>query len=182
MPKKKTTLPKNFGELCQTGDLAVLQAVYDDTDINAVERTIGKSPPAGDARHPARLHAMADRPRCGCQFPTHRRRQPAALPPSYIRQRRTRRRAAAKRRRRQLRQRVRQHHPPFRRTAPLVKLLLVHGANPAAKNRRGQTPFDSLLDSAPLSDRTALDISAAQQNVQEQNVNQQNSIHKPTTV
>ena len=45
MPKKKTTLPKNFRELCQAGDLAALQAVYDDTDINAVERTIGKSHP-----------------------------------------------------------------------------------------------------------------------------------------
>ena len=43
----------------------------------------------------------------------------------------------------------------FARTAPLVKLLLAHGANPAAKNRRGQTPFDSLLDTAPLSDRIA---------------------------
>ena len=116
MPKKKTTLPKNFCELCQAGDLAALQAVYDDTDINAVERTIGKweIAPAGDARHPARLHAMADRPRRGCQFPTHRRRQPAALSSSPSRQRRTRRRAAAKRRRRQLHQRVRQLHSPFR--------------------------------------------------------------------
>ena len=43
----------------------------------------------------------------------------------------------------------------FAQTAPLVKLLLAHGANPAAKNRRGQTPFDSLLDTAPLSDKIA---------------------------
>jgi len=42
MPKKKTTLPKNFRELCQAGDLAVLQAIYADTDINATERGGGK--------------------------------------------------------------------------------------------------------------------------------------------
>ena len=61
MPKKKTTLPKNFGELCQTGDLAVLQAVYDDTDINAVERTIGKSHPlAMRATPPAFMQWLID--------------------------------------------------------------------------------------------------------------------------
>ena len=42
MPKKKTTRPKNFRELCQAGDLAVLQAIYADTDINATERGGGK--------------------------------------------------------------------------------------------------------------------------------------------
>ena len=45
MPKKKTTLPKNFRELCQVGDLAALQAIYADTDINATERGGGKYHP-----------------------------------------------------------------------------------------------------------------------------------------
>ena len=42
MPKKKTTLPKNFCELCQAGDIAALQAIYADTNINATERNGGK--------------------------------------------------------------------------------------------------------------------------------------------
>ena len=45
MPKKKTTLPKNFRELCQAGDIAALQAIYTDTDINATERSRRKSHP-----------------------------------------------------------------------------------------------------------------------------------------
>ena len=53
MPKKKTTLPKNFRELCQAGDIAALQAIYADTDINATECGSGKF-------HPL---AMSDTPR-----------------------------------------------------------------------------------------------------------------------
>lgn len=155
MAKKKTTLPKNFCELCQTGNFAALQAVYDDTDINAFERTIGKSHPlAMRATPPAFMQWLIDH---GAD-PNFQRTDDDSPPLYHQVQAGNTEQAAVL-----LQNGANANYANefgntilhFARTAPLVKLLLAHGANPAAKNRRGQTPFDSLLDSAPLSDRIA---------------------------
>lgn len=158
MPKKKTTLPKNFRELCQAVDIAALQAIYADadTDINAIERGSGKF-------HPL---AMSDTPPAFMQWLLEHGadannfcRDANDDPPLYhqIQAGNTEQAAVL------LQNGADANYANefgntilhFARTAPLVKLLLAHGANPAAKNRRGQTPFDSLLDTAPLSDRIA---------------------------
>ena len=155
MAKKKTTLPKNFRELCQAGDLAALQAIYADTDINAVERGGGKM-------HPL---AMRDTPPAFMQWlidhgadPNFQRTADDSPPLYHQVQAGNTEQAAV------LLQNGSDANYAnefgntilhFAQTAPLVKLLLAHGANLAAKNRRGQTPFDSLLDDAPLSDRIA---------------------------
>lgn len=155
MAKKKTTLPKNFRELCQADDLAALQAIYADIDINATERSGGKM-------HPL---AMRDTPPTFMQWlidhgadPNFQRTADDS-PPLYHQVASGNAEHAAV----LLQNGTDANYANefgntilhFAQTAPLVKLLLAHGANSATKNRRGRTPFDSLLDSAPLSDRIA---------------------------
>ena len=79
MPKKKTTLPKNFRELCHAGDLAALQAIYADTDINATERGGAKFHPlALDETPPAFMQWLLDH---GADV--HFRRSKDDSPPLY---------------------------------------------------------------------------------------------------
>lgn len=150
MPKKKTTLPKNFRELCQTGDLAALQAVYDDTNINATERGGGKMHPlAMRATPPAFMQWLIDH---GAD-PNFRRTKDDSPPLYHQVQAGNTEQAAVL-----LQNGANANYTNeygnsilhFAETPALIKLLLAHGANPTAKNKRGQTPFDSLLDHAPL--------------------------------
>ena len=162
MPKKKTTLPKNFRELCQAGDLAALQAIYADTDINATERSVGKM-------HPL---AMRDTPPAFMQWlldhgaDANFRRTKDDSPPLYHQVQAGNTEQAAVLLQNGANANYTNEYSNsilhFAKTPALIKLLLAHGANPAAKNRRGQTPFDSLLDSAPLSDRIADMIACAE--------------------
>ena len=155
MPKKKTTLPKNFRELCQAGDIAALQAIYADTDINATERGSGKFHPLAMSDTPPALMQWLLDHRVDANF----RRDADDEPPLYhqVQTGNTEQATVL------LQNGADANYANefgntilhFAQTAPLVKLLLAHGANPAAKNRRGQTPFDSLLDTAPLSDKIA---------------------------
>jgi ankyrin repeat protein len=153
MPKKKTTLPKNFRELCQVGDLAALQAIYADTDINATERGGGKY-------HPL---AMRDTPPAFMQWLLNHgadanfRRDAGDSPPLYHQVTAGNAEHAAVLLRNGANANYTNEYGNsilhFAATAPLVKLLLAHGANPAAKNKRGKTPLDSRLSHA-TDDRT----------------------------
>lgn len=162
MPKKKTTLPKNFRELCQVGDLAALQAIYADTDINATERSVGKM-------HPL---AMRDTPPAFMQWlldhgaDANFRRTKDDSPPLFHQVTAGNTEQAAVLLQNGANANYTNEYGNsilhFAETPALIKLLLTHGANPAAKNKRGQTPFDSLLDHAPLADTIANTIDCTQ--------------------
>ena len=162
MPKKKTTLPKNFRELCQAGDFAALQAIYADTDLNATERSVGKM-------HPL---AMRDTPPAFMQWlldhgaDANFRRTKDDSPPLFHQVTAGNTEQAAVLLQNGANVNYTNEYGNsilhFAETPALIKLLLAHGANPAAKNKRGQTPFDSLLDHAPLADTIANTIACAQ--------------------
>ena len=162
MAKKKTTLPKNFRELCQAGDLAALQAIYADTDINATERGGGKM-------HPL---AMRDTPPAFMQWlldhgaDANYRCTKDDSPPLYHQVQAGNTEQAAVLLQNGTNANYTNEYGNsilhFAKTPALIKLLLAHGANPTVKNKRGQTPFDSLLDHAPLADTIANTIACAQ--------------------
>lgn len=168
MPKKKTTLPKNFCELCQAGDITALQAIYADTDINATERGGAKFHRlALDETPPAFMQWLLDHG-ADVQF----RRSKDDSPPLYHQVQAGNAEHAAVLLQNGANANYRNEYGNsilhFAETPALINLLLAYGANPAAINKRGQTPFDSLLDHAPFAKQSEIPYRASLKSAQRQ--------------